>query len=120
MCHGQEKNRQTKEDGNHEAPRHIVQFPAPGILTSRIEWLECHAALWAVARMFLPDLWVHRTSVNGILGDGHFLSRRLQKLLSAMIATKVKHLSPALAAKSGGFIHLHATDRIDCHFGNAW
>jgi hypothetical protein len=70
--------------------------------------------------MFLPDLRMHRTSVNGILRDGFFLSRRLQKLLSAMIATKVKDLSSALSAKSGGFVHLHATNWIDCHFGNAW
>ena len=120
MCHGQEKNRQTKENGDHEPPRHILKFPTPGILRSGIEWLECHAALWAVARVFLPDLRMHRKSVNGILRDGLFLSRRIQKLLSAMIATKVEHLSSALAAKSGGFVHLHATDRIDCHFGNAW
>jgi hypothetical protein len=70
--------------------------------------------------MFLAHLRMHRTSVNGILRDGLFLSRRIQKLLSAMIATKVDYLSTPLAAKSGGFIHLHATDRIDCHFENAW
>jgi hypothetical protein len=70
--------------------------------------------------MFLPDLQMHRTRVNGILRDGLFLSRRIQKLLPAMLATKVEHLSSALTAKSGGFVHLHATDRIDCHVGNAW
>jgi hypothetical protein len=120
MRHGQDKNRQTKKDGDHETPSHILELPAYRIRHSSFERFQCHAALRTISWSFLPHFGVHRTGENGIQGDLLGLSWGLQKPLSAMLTTKIKHLIPALAAKSGGFLHLHATDRIDCHSAKPW
>jgi len=120
MCHRQKKNRQAEKQRDPKPPRHVIQISA-SVIRRRIHRLKRHAALGTVARLLPQNLRMHGTSVNRVL---RWRRNRLpggrQKFSPARFAAKVKHLPRALPANRSGFIHLHATNRIDSHLRKAW
>ena len=62
VWHRQQQDRKSKNRGDPEPSRHVAQFRVV-LFDRRIFRLQRHSADWAVARMILFDLRVHRTGI---------------------------------------------------------
>src|SRR6202035_2494485 len=79
--HFKDDDRYRQRGGDPEAPRHVDQFGAGAGYFADADWFQRHAADRAGARSDLPDLRMHRASVDRAFRRRRRLGVRLFKVL---------------------------------------